>query len=263
MLCKNLRTQYHIKDLSLIISFLFFLYLLLHLHLHLPSSTLPSFHTNTTLSSNSSNTTTTPTTLRHILFSIASSSDTFPKRNDYIRLWYKHNSTRAYLFLDRPTPISSLSTTTTLPPTLIYGNTSKFPYNFQWGHRYAIRIARIVKQAVEQNDSAIRWFVFGDDDTVFFTVNLIQTLAKYDHDRWFYVGANSERYELNEYFSFEMGFGGAGFAISHSLARVLARVLDSCLMRYPHLYGSDARVFSCLAELGVELTHESGFHQVK
>jgi hypothetical protein len=29
------------------------------------------------------------------------------------------------------------------------------------------------------------------------------------------------------------------------------------------LYGSDARVFSCLAELGVGLTHEPGFHQVK
>ncbi|RVW68453.1 hypothetical protein CK203_058366 [Vitis vinifera] len=32
-------------------------------------------------------------------------------------------------------------------------------------------------------------------------------------------------------------------------------------MRYPHLFGSDARIFSCLAELGVGLTHEPGFHQ--
>ncbi|ONK61090.1 uncharacterized protein A4U43_C08F26150 [Asparagus officinalis] len=59
-----------------------------------------------------------------------------------------------------------------------------------------------------------------------------------------------------------MAFGGAGFAISYPLARVLSKVLDSCLMRYGHLYGSDARVFACLAELGVGLTHEPGFHQV-
>lgn len=59
-----------------------------------------------------------------------------------------------------------------------------------------------------------------------------------------------------------MAFGGGGFAISAPLARVLARVLDSCLDRYPHLYGSDARIFACLSELGVGLTPEPGFHQV-
>lgn len=59
-----------------------------------------------------------------------------------------------------------------------------------------------------------------------------------------------------------MAFGGGGFAISYSLARVLARVLDSCLRRYGHLYGSDSRIYSCVAELGVGLTHEPGFHQL-
>lgn len=109
----------------------------------------------------------------------------------------------------------------------------------------------------------MRWFVFGDDDTVFFVDNLVKTLSKYDDDRWFYVGSNSEGYEQNAKHSFGMAFGGGGFAISHSLARVLAGALDSCLMRYAHLYGSDARVFSCLVELGVGLTPEPGFHQVK
>lgn len=123
-------------------------------------------------------------------------------------------------------------------------------------------MARIVKEAVDRNESDVRWFVFGDDDTIFFVDNLVRTLSKYDHDRWFYVGGSSESYEQNVKHSFGMAFGGGGFAISHSLARVLARVLDSCLLRYPHLYGSDFRIYSCLAELGVELTHESGFHQV-
>jgi hypothetical protein len=59
-----------------------------------------------------------------------------------------------------------------------------------------------------------------------------------------------------------MAYGGGGIAVSWPLAARLARVLDSCLLRYPHLYGSDARIHACLAELGVELTHEPGFHQV-
>lgn len=123
----------------------------------------------------------------------------------------------------------------------------------------------MVKEAVDLTDESdgVRWFVFGDDDTVFFVDNLVKTLSKYDDNRWFYVGSNSEYYEQNVKYSFNMAFGGGGFAVSHSLATVLARVLDSCLIRYPHLYGSDARIFSCLAELGVGLTHDPGFHQVK
>jgi hypothetical protein len=61
---------------------------------------------------------------------------------------------------------------------------------------------------------------------------------------------------------FAMAYGGAGIAVSWPLARRLAPALDSCVLRYPHLYGSDGRIYACLAELGVELTHEPGFHQV-
>lgn len=104
--------------------------------------------------------------------------------------------------------------------------------------------------------------MFGDDDTVFFPDNLVKTLSKYDHRLWYYIGANSESFMQNKFFSFNMAYGGAGFAISYPLAKVLTKVFDSCLERYPHLYGSDARISSCLAELGVGLTQEPGFHQV-
>lgn len=145
---------------------------------------------------------------------------------------------------------------------MISGDASGFPYTLQGGLRSAIRVARVVKEAVDRNETDVRWFVFGDDDTVFFVENVVKTLSKYDHDRWFYVGSNSESYDQNTMYSFEMAFGGGGFAISYSLAKVLAKVLDSCLRRYGFLYGSDARIYSCVAELGVTLTHEPGFHQV-
>ncbi|KAK7312739.1 hypothetical protein VNO77_36830 [Canavalia gladiata] len=236
-------------------SFLFVLSLLLNLYLLLilrapSSSTLPP----TTIISRLS-----PTTRRHVIFAIASSSLSWPRRLPYIRLWYSPNTTRAFAFLDKPALNSNSSSS---PPVVISGDTSGFPYTFRGGLRSAIRVARVVKEVVDRNDSGVRWFVFGDDDTVFFVDNVVRTLSKYDHERWFYVGSNSESYEQNVKYSFEMAFGGGGFAISYSLARVLSRVLDSCLKRYGHLYGSDARIYSCVAELGVGLTHEPGFHQL-
>ncbi|KAK8521133.1 hypothetical protein V6N12_005045 [Hibiscus sabdariffa] len=92
---------------------------------------------------------------------------------------------------------------------------------------------------------------------VFFPQNLAKMLGKYDHRLWYYIGAGSEIYQQNKDFGFKMTFGGEGFAISYPLAKVF----DSCIERYPHLYGSDSRIYTCLAELGVGLTSEPGFHQ--
>nr|VDD39666.1 unnamed protein product [Brassica oleracea] len=200
---------------------------------------------------------------RHLLFSIAASRDSWLRRSSYVRLWYSpDSSTRAVVFLDRRGG-GGLDPDHTLPPVIVSQDVSRFPYTFPGGLRSAIRVARVVKETIDGGDNKdVRWFVFGDDDTVFFVDNLVTVLSKYDHRKWWYVGSNSEFYDQNVRYSFDMAFGGGGFAISASLGKVLARVLDSCLMRYAHMYGSDSRIFSCLAELGVALTHEPGFHQL-
>ncbi|KAK9284301.1 hypothetical protein L1049_023472 [Liquidambar formosana] len=204
----------------------------------------------------------TPTSIEHIVFGIASSKNSWPKRKDYVRLWWKPYQMRGCVFLESTPPnTSSYNDTTSLPPICISEDTSRFRYTYRGGLRSAIRVARVVSETVALNHSNVRWFVFGDDDTVFFPENLVKTLSKYDNGLWYYIGTHSEIYEQNRLFSFGMAFGGAGFAISYPLAKVLAKVFDSCIERYPHLYGSDARVYSCLAELGVGLTHEPGFHQ--
>ncbi|KAJ9550189.1 hypothetical protein OSB04_014234 [Centaurea solstitialis] len=222
----------NIKDICLIISSFSLFYLLSH-PLTAPISTAPTVISVVTPPP--------PTRIRHLLFSIASSNRSYNNRKPYLRLWYKPNFTNAVVFLDRPVTVSDLDFD--LPPVVVSGDTSRFPYTYPRGLRSAIRVARIVKEAVNWNRNRT-------------------VLAEYDHERWFYVGGASESYEQNFRHSFGMAYGGGGFAISRSLARVLARVLDSCLMRYPHEYGSDSRVFSCLVELGVELTHHPGFHQV-
>ncbi|CAI8616844.1 unnamed protein product [Vicia faba] len=204
---------------------------------------------------------TTNTTLDNIVFGIGASKSSWRKRKEYVKLWWKANNTvKGCVFLDS-LPKNN-DDPSSLPPLCLSQDTSRFHYTCRDGSQSAIRLARVVVETVALNHTGVKWYVFGDDDTVFLLENLVKTLSKYDHELWYYIGANSEVYEQNRLFGFGMAFGGAGFAISSSLAKVFVKVFDSCMERYPHLYGSDGRVHSCLAELGVGLTHEPGFHQV-
>eukprot|EP01018_Ginkgo_biloba_P013324 Gb_25698 [translate_table: standard] len=65
------------------------------------------------------------------------------------------------------------------------------------------------------------------------------------------------------YNSYAMAFGGGRFAISYPLAKALEKIQDECLTRYENLYGSDQRIQACLAELGVPLTKDPGFHDLQ
>ncbi|KAJ1418105.1 hypothetical protein SESBI_16063 [Sesbania bispinosa] len=210
-----------------------------------------------------------PTNVDHLVFGIASSGASWPKRKEYTKLWWNvkpHQRMRGCVFVDSLPDGENADNnddSLSLPPICVSEDTSQFLYTYRpGGLRSAIRVARVVKETVALNHSGVRWYVFGDDDTIFFPENLVKTLSKYDHRLWHYVGAYSENYEGSQVFGFGMAFGGGGFAISSSLAKVLAKVFDSCIQRYAHLYGSDARVYSCIAELGVGLKYEPGFHQV-
>ncbi|GLT71992.1 hypothetical protein SLA2020_439670 [Shorea laevis] len=129
------------------------------------------------------------------------------------------------------------------------------------GQRSALRISRVVSETLRLGMKDVRWFVMGDDDTVFVVDNVVRILSKYDHRQLYYVGSSSESHVQNIYFSYAMAYGGGGFAISYPLAQELAKMQDRCIQRYPGLYGSDDRIQACMAELGVPLTKEPGFHQ--
>ncbi|CAJ1956372.1 unnamed protein product [Sphenostylis stenocarpa] len=206
-----------------------------------------------------------PTTIDHLVFGLDSAGALWPLRKQYTKLWWNNmpNVTmRGCVFVDTLPHEQNGNSDGSLPPLCVSQDTSQFPYTYPGGLRSAIRQTRTVKETVALNHSGVRWYVFGDDDTIFFPHNLVKTLSKYDHNLWYYVGYRSENYDAAQVFGFEMAFGGGGFAITSSLAQVFAKVLDSCIQRYPHLYGADARVYSCMTELGVGLTHEPGFHQV-
>lgn len=204
------------------------------------------------------------TQLRHVAFGIAASAKLWEKRKSYIKLWYRAREMRGVVWLDEKVENENDgdSDDEKLPPVRISGDTAKFKYTNKQGHRSAIRISRIVSETLKLGMKDVRWFVMGDDDTVFVTENLIRVLRKYDHNQYYYIGSLSESHLQNIYFSYNMAYGGGGFAISYPLAKALYKMQDRCIQRYPGLYGSDDRMQACMAELGVPLTKETGFHQV-
>ncbi|XP_039032012.1 uncharacterized protein LOC120166916 [Hibiscus syriacus] len=105
-----------------------------------------------------------------------------------------------------------------LPPVQFSSDTSKFAYANKQGHRSAIRISRIVTETLRMKMDNVRWFVMGDDDTVFITDNLIRILRKYDHTQYYYIGSLSESHIQNNFLSYSMAYGG-GFAISYHWLR--------------------------------------------
>lgn len=199
------------------------------------------------------------TELKHIVFGIAASSNLWNQRKEYIKLWWRPNETRGVVWLDNK--IRS-GINEGLPEIRISANTSKFKYTNRQGKRSALRISRVVSETLRLGLKDVRWFVMGDDDTVFMIENVVRVLSKYDHNQYYYIGSSSESHVQNILFSYAMAYGGGGFAISYPLAKELEKMQDRCLQRYPGLYGSDDRIQACMAELGVPLTREIGFHQV-
>ncbi|CAL9121390.1 unnamed protein product, partial [Musa textilis] len=178
-----------------------------------------------------------PTNLSHIVFGIGGSARTWSRRRGYSELWWRPGVTRGHVWLDKAPPEGAWPATS--PPYRVSANASRFRERAS-----ASRIARIVaeSQRLHAGDAGVRWFVMGDDDTVFFVDNLVATLGKYDHEEMYYVGAPSESVEQDVMHSYGMAFGGGGFAVSAPAAAELARALNGCLDRYAQFYGSDQRL---------------------
>lgn len=204
--------------------------------------------------------------LEHIVFGIAGSAKLWDQRKNYIKLWWRPKEMRGVVWVDSRVKTRPEED---LPAVNVSEDTTRFAYSNRQGHRSAIRISRIVSETFRtvagrrssSGEEEIRWFVMGDDDTVFVTDNLVRVLSKYDYREYYYVGGLSESHMQNIYFSYSMAFGGGGFAISYPLAKAVERMQDRCIQRYPGLFASDDRMQACMAELGVPLTRELGFHQ--
>jgi len=99
----------------------------------------------------------------------------------------------------------------------------------------------------------------GGDDSIFFLENLVDVLAKYDHNKYYYFGASSECILSNFWDSFNQGYGGAGFIMSFPLAKDI----ESCLRRCPFLKSAHHITMACIVDLGVSFSPLKGLYQVR
>ncbi|WOL10059.1 hypothetical protein Cni_G18813 [Canna indica] len=205
-----------------------------------------------------------PLSLHHLVFGIGGSANLWPRRREFVRLWWRPDDMRGHVWLDDRVPHlpRNSSFSRSLPPVRVSEDISRFRYTNPTGHPSGLRIARILAESFRLGHKAARWFVLVDDDTIVCPDNLVAVLSKYDWTGMVYVGGPSESHSANTYFSHSMAYGGGGIAISYPLAEALAGMLDECIERYPRLYGSDDRLHACISELGVPLSREYGFHQL-
>lgn len=204
-----------------------------------------------------------PTNISHIKFVLVGCVKTWKHRRPYTEAWWRPNESRGNIFMDSPPTEEFLPWPQTSPPFRLNDDATKLPVYPKLANPIEARIFRSVLDSFRLGDNKdVRWFVVGDDDTVFFVDNLVGVLAKYDHTKRYYVGMYSEAVISNFLFSFDMAYGGGGYALSYSLVEELAPLMDGCLERYPFMHTSDQLSFSCLSDLGVGRTVERGFHQV-
>lgn len=210
-----------------------------------------------------SNSTNSPTNISHLLFGILGSEAAWHHRKGYGEAWWRPNVTRGYLYLDAAPKGDLLPWSPSSPDFRVSENLDKFIKEITPAVPPIIRLVHTILEIFREGDEeGFRWLVMGDDDTVFFLDNLVDVLAKYDHTNYYYIGCQSDYVKSNFWFSFNMGFGGAGIALSYPLAKALAKDMDGCLRRYAHMNTFDIVTMFCISDLGVNLTPQKGLHQV-
>ncbi|XP_062083210.1 uncharacterized protein LOC133789382 [Humulus lupulus] len=206
--------------------------------------------------------TTTPTNISHLVFGVIGSMNTWKRKRFYSTAWWRPNVTRGHVFLDRAPTKEFLPWPPSSPPFEISENITMRKIYPKLASPIQVRMLRTSLEMFRQGDENVRWYVVCDDDTVLMVDNLVEILSKYDHTKYYYIGTSSESLSSDFGLSFDMAFGGAGYVLSYPLASMVASTLDSCIERYPFIKFSDFFMYTCLADLGVALTHNNGFHQI-
>nr|XP_027122549.1 uncharacterized protein LOC113739524 [Coffea arabica] len=226
-----------------------------------PSNSLAMSNPEKTLLQSNSNDST--TNISHLLFAILGSEGAWHHRKGYGEAWWRPNVTRGHLYLDTAPEGDLLPWSSASPPYRVSENIEKLIKEIAPAVPPIIRLVHTILEAFKEGDKeGFRWLVMGDDDTVFFVDNLVDVLAKYDHTDYYYIGCQSDYVKSNFWFSFNMGFGGAGIALSYPLAKALAKDMNGCLRRYAHMNTFDIIAMYCISDLGVNLSPQKGLHQV-
>ncbi|GAA0172393.1 glycosyltransferase [Lithospermum erythrorhizon] len=207
------------------------------------------------------------TNLSHLYFGLLGSEEAWHYRKAYIESWWRPSAIKGYLYLDeQPKGHDILPWSKNSPPYRVSENLTNFLQETGATAPVMIRMVHGIMEAFRQAETEkgldLRWLVMGDDDSIFFVDNIVELLASVDHNKYYYFGGQSEYILSNFWFSFNQGFGGAGFMLSYPLAKALANDMENCLRRYAHVKSADTITMACIADIGVNVSPHKGFHQI-
>ncbi|KAH6811458.1 hypothetical protein C2S51_025220 [Perilla frutescens var. frutescens] len=203
------------------------------------------------------------TNLSHLVFGLIGSEGAWHYRMNYIESWWRPTTTRGMLYLDTDPTGDLLPWSVSSPPYRVSDNLTEFLQETRAVAPIMIRMVHGIMELLRDVDNEnVRWVVMGDDDSIFFVDNIVDVLAQYDHRKYYYLGGQSEFIMSNFWFSFNQGFGGAGFMLSYPLAKALANDMDDCLRSYALVNSADLITMLCIADIGVNLSPQKGIHQI-
>ncbi|CAN8236604.1 unnamed protein product [Cochlearia groenlandica] len=203
------------------------------------------------------------TNLSHLMFTLVGSSRALKSRRTFTESWWRPNVTRGNIFLDKEPSQEFKPWSPNFPTYKVSEDPKKLKIYWKRKKTVHVRIYRAILETYRlKQDDGIRWYVMGDDDSLFFLDNIVEVLSKYDHNEKHYLGTYSESTKSNVRLSFEMGYGGAGFAISYPLVEALVARIDECGARYHNIWAADQLESVCMSDLGVDFFQQKGFHQM-
>ncbi|KAL7596730.1 hypothetical protein Lser_V15G29912 [Lactuca serriola] len=202
------------------------------------------------------------TNVSHLVFGLLGSVKTWHYRKPFIESWWRPNITRGYVYLDRAPTDDLLPWVGNYPPFRISDDNTKLLEESKHVSALMVRMVHAVIEVFREEREGVRWYIMGDDDSIFFVDNLVDELSKYDHTKYIYIGAHSECVLSNQFFSYDMGFGGAGLIMSYPLVKMVQKNIEDCFKRYPYLRSADLILMICVNDFGVSLTVHQGLHQM-
>ncbi|PWA53079.1 hypothetical protein CTI12_AA295520 [Artemisia annua] len=202
------------------------------------------------------------TNISHLVFGLLGSTRAWHYRKPYIESWWRPNVTRGFLYLDTNPTNDLLPWSPASPPFRVSDDISKLLKEIKHVAPIMARMVHGVIEVFREEREGVRWYIMGDDDSMFFADNLVDVLSAYDHTKYIYLGGHSECYMSNQIYSHDMGFGGAGLILSYPLAKMVQKNIEDCFRRYPYLNSADLILMTCVNDFGVSMTAHQGLHQI-
>lgn len=132
----------------------------------------------------------------------------------------------------------------------------------RYEERYFQLIQFGLNYIIKQNKT-FQWFAIGDDDTIWFINNLLNTLKQYNSSKFIYLGNISDRNQSVYHHGDFYAYGGAGILLTKPLVLLISQYSSRCLKQFKNSFGGDEIIGKCITKLlNISLTKNKYFHQI-